>query len=164
MIMPELPWDGGCRCGKIRFRVTRPPIVTGVCHCRGCQRMTSSAFSTTLTLPADGLEIVQGEPVQGGLHGDQARHHHCDWCKSWLFTRLPPAFGAVNLRATMLDDAGWFVPFMETQTAEKLPWVTTPAKRSFQRFPELTEFPALLQAFAAEVEIESKRHVHDRPD
>jgi hypothetical protein len=111
--------------------------------------MTASAFSTTLTLPADALEIVEGEPVLGGLRDGPAQHHHCDGCKSWVFTRLPAEFGAVNVRATMLDDAGWFWPFIETQTAEKLPWATTPAKHSFERFPEPEEFPALMQAFAA---------------
>lgn len=151
MFMPELPWEGGCRCGKLRFRVTGMPLVTGVCHCLGCQRMTASAFSTMLTLPADALEIMAGKPVLGGLHSDQARHHHCAWCKSWLFTLLPPEFGAVNVRATMLDDAGWFVPFIETQTAEKLPWVTTPARRSFERFPEIGDLPALLAAFSREI-------------
>jgi hypothetical protein len=148
MKWPELPWEGGCRCGKVRFRVGKFPLITGVCHCKGCQRMSASAFSTTLTLPVDALEIVQGELEIGGLHGADAKHHHCAWCKSWVFTELPPEFGAVNVRATMLDDASWFVPFMETQTAEKLPWATTPAKRSFERFPEPAEFPKLMEEFA----------------
>lgn len=149
MTIPPLPWDGGCRCGRVRFRVTQFPLVTGVCHCRGCQRMTASAFSTTITLPADALEITAGEPVIGGMHGEESRHHHCDWCKSWLFTRLPPEYGAVNVRATMLDEASWFVPFMETQTAEMLPWAKTPARRRYARFPEPDEFPALMAEFAA---------------
>lgn len=149
IVLPALPWAGGCRCGKIRFRVTKHPFVTSVCHCLGCQRMSASAFSTTLTLPADALDIAQGQPVLGGLHEGPLQHHHCDSCKSWLFTRLPAEFGAVNVRATMLDDAGWFWPFIETQTAEKLPWVTTPARHSFARFPEPADFPALIQEFAA---------------
>jgi hypothetical protein len=149
MRWPELPWAGGCRCGEIRFRVTKAPLVTGICHCRGCQRMTASAFSTTLTLPQDALEITKGDPVIGGLHGDQARHHHCDWCKSWLFTRLPPEMGAVNVRATMLEDASWFVPFIETQTAEMLPWAKSPATHSYERFPGTPEYPKLIAEFAA---------------
>ena len=147
MTMPDLPWDGGCRCGKIRFRVTGLPLMTGVCHCRGCQRMSASAFSTSLMLPADALEIRDGEPVLGGLHGDQSRHHHCGWCKSWLFTRLPPEFGVVNVHATMLDDPRWFVPFMETQTVDKLPWVRIPAQRSFEGFPEPADYAALVRAY-----------------
>jgi hypothetical protein len=148
MPAPPLPWEGGCRCGRVRFRVTAAPLVTTVCHCTGCQRMTASAFSTTLTLPADALEVIAGEPVIGGLHGDVSRHHHCDWCKSWLFTRLPAEYGAVNVRATMLDDARWFVPFMETYTSEKLPWVATPAQHSYAEFPPNADFPALIEAYA----------------
>jgi hypothetical protein len=71
--------EGGCRCGRIRFRLNAPPLVTAVCHCRGCQKMTASAFSTTLTMPADALEITAGDPVIGGMHADDAQHHHCDW-------------------------------------------------------------------------------------
>jgi hypothetical protein len=149
MIIPDLPWNGGCRCGKVRFRVSKRPLVTGVCHCKGCQRMTASAFSTTVTLPVDALEITMGQTELGGLHSDDSRHNHCGWCKSWVFTALPVEFGAVNLRATMLDDAVWFVPFMETQVEEKLPWVTTPAKRSFKRFPDPNEFPMLIGEFNA---------------
>lgn len=109
--------------------------------------MTASAFATTLTVPADALTVTEGEPVLGGLHGDIARHFHCDWCKSWVFTRLPAEFGAVNVRATMLDDPSWFVPFAEMQTAEKLPWVATSARRSFERFPEPTDYPVLIEEY-----------------
>lgn len=150
MTIPDLPWEGGCRCGAVRLRVAKPPLVTAICHCRGCQQMTASAFSTTLTLPADALEVTKGETVIGGLHGGlkAGEHHHCDRCKSWLFTRLLPEMGAVNLRATMLDDASWFVPFMETQTAEALPWALAGAPHAFVRFPEPTGYPALMDAFA----------------
>lgn len=145
----NLPWEGGCRCDRLRFRVTAPPLLTGVCHCTGCQKMSASAFSLTVTLPADGFEILQGKPVIGGLHGPDARHHHCDWCKSWAFTRVTvPGFDLVNLRATMLDDAGWFVPWLEYHTAEKLPWATTPATHRFATEPDAEAYPALLAEFA----------------
>lgn len=147
--MPELPWTGGCRCGRVRFRVTKPPLVTAVCHCTGCQRMSASAFSTTITLPADALEVTQGETVTGGLHGAEAQHQHCDWCKSWVFTRLPAEYGAVNLRATMLDDATWFAPYMETYASEKLPWAQTGAVESFEAFPDAADYPRIIAAFGA---------------
>lgn len=149
MTMPQLPLEGGCRCGRVRIRMTQAPLVTAVCHCTGCQRMTASAFSTTITLPADALEVIKGTPVIGGLHGNDARHHHCDWCKSWLFTRLPPEYGAVNVRATMLDDARWFAPYMETFTAEKLPWAETGAVESFAGFPDGGDYPRIMRAYAA---------------
>ena len=66
----KLPWEGGCRCGAVRIRVTKPPLLAMACHCTGCQRMSASAFSLTLTLPADGFAVTRGEPVIGGLQGD----------------------------------------------------------------------------------------------
>ncbi len=149
MNMPDLPWEGGCRCGKVRFRISRSPMMTAVCHCTGCQRMTGGAFSTTIMTPNDGF-TVEGETVIGGMHGDQADHHHCDWCKSWLFTRPAQDMGFVNVRATMLDDATWFAPYVETFTSEMLPWAKTPAARSYSEFPEMSEYEGLLAEFASQ--------------
>jgi hypothetical protein len=144
----KLPWTGGCRCGRLRFTIGAPPMLAGVCHCRGCQRMSASAFSTTLTVPAAGFRVSEGEPVIGGLHGDEAHHYHCGYCKSWVFTRPEQDLGFVNVRATPLDEAGWFAPFVETQTAEKLAWVTTPAQHSFERFPSFEEWAGLAEDYA----------------
>src|SRR5690606_1045816 len=108
-----LPWSGRCRCDRVEIRVTQPPIMSAICHCRGCQRMSSSAFTLTLMLPSDGLELVRGEVVVGGMRGDDLQHLFCDHCKSWIFTRVE-AYGVTNLRPTMLDSAAWFAPFIET--------------------------------------------------
>ena len=144
----KLPWEGGCRCGAVRFRISGPPLMSAVCHCRGCQRMTGSAFSTTLFVPEDGFALLAGETVLGGAMPADARHHHCDSCKGWVFTTAEPSMGFVNVRATLLDDAAWFAPFIETQTAEKLPWASTPAVHSYERFPQPADFPALIAEHA----------------
>lgn len=144
-----LPLPGGCRCGQLRFRVTQAPLITAACHCTGCQRMSASAFSLTMIVPETGFELLSGEPVIGGVHGPETRHHHCAHCLSWVFTRLPPQMGIVNVRPTMLDDPTWFEPFIETFTAEKLPWARTPARRSFEGLPAAEEFGGLIAAYRA---------------
>lgn len=149
MTRPDLPWEGGCRCGRLRFRVSAPPLLTMACHCRGCQQMTASAFSLSAAIPSEGFEITAGEPVIGGLHGDP-KHFHCPYCMSWVFTRAPSMDWFVNIRATLLDDAGWFTPFIETAASEKLPWVTTPARHSFAGFPEFSAYEGLVAEYAAE--------------
>ena len=150
MSIPDLPIEGGCRCGRIRFRLSEAPWLESVCHCRGCPQMSASALSTTITVPESGFAVIRGEPVIGGLHGDEAHHHHCDWCKSWMFTRPEADLGFINVRATLLDDPSWFAPWMETQTAEKLSWAETGAGRSFARFPELDEYQRWLAEYRAE--------------
>lgn len=155
---PELPWEGGCRCGRLRFRITRAPLLTMACHCRGCQKMTASAFSLSVAVASDAFELIAGEAVLGGIHGaaegtlqvNPGRHQHCDWCKAWVFTRIEPDRGFVNVRATMLDDHHWFAPFIETQIQEKLAWANTPAKHSFAGFPPMERYAALIADYAAE--------------
>jgi hypothetical protein len=112
--------------------------------------MSASAFSLTMAIPSDGFTVVEGAPVVGGLHGDQSAHFHCDWCKSWLFTRNEPDPGFVNVRPSVLDDHGWFEPFVETQTVEMLPWAGTGAKHQFDRFPAMQDYPGLLAEFATQ--------------
>jgi hypothetical protein len=144
-----LPMEGGCRCDKLRFRITKPPMLTMACHCTGCQKMSASAFSTTIVVPTDGFEVIAGEPVIGGIHGPQGRHNHCDWCKSWAFTCVVPEQGFTNVRATLLDDPSWFQPFAETYRSEALPWATTGAVHRYEKFPPMKDYARLIAEFAA---------------
>lgn len=143
----NLPWTAACRCERIRMRITGAPIITLACHCHGCQRMTASAFSLSVLVPASGFIVDLGEPVLGGLHG-AARHFHCGYCKSWLFTRPDGMDDFVNVRATMLDDHRWYAPFVETSTAEALPWAKTGAVHSFSNIPPAEAFGPLVAEFA----------------
>ncbi|WP_225408993.1 GFA family protein [Stigmatella hybrida] len=144
----KLPWEGGCRCGQVRIRVNAMPLLTMACHCTGCQRMSSSAYSLSAAIPSSGFEILQGEPVIGGLHGEH-RHFFCGYCMTWMFTRPNGMDWFVNLRPTMLDDPRWFTPFIETWTREKLPWASTPAVHSFESLPAMEEFEGLTKAYLA---------------
>jgi hypothetical protein len=148
MSEPSISWEGGCRCGQVRLRVTAPPILTMACHCKGCQRMSASAYSLSAAIPSAAFAITQGEPVIGGLHG-ATRHHFCPRCMSWMFTRPEGMDWFVNLRPTMLDDASWFHPFLETYTSTKFPWATTSAVHSFETFPPFEAYEALTREFAA---------------
>ena len=62
-----LPSVGRCRCGDIQLRISTPPILTMACHCKGCQRMSASAFSLSAAIPTGGFEVTRGEPALGGL-------------------------------------------------------------------------------------------------
>jgi hypothetical protein len=142
------PWDGGCRCGQVRIKITAAPLLTMACHCTGCQTMSASAFSLSVAIPKDGFAVIQGETVTGGLHGD-IEHNFCPNCKSWMFTRLGPA-PFVNVRPTMLDDHRDYRPFIETYVSEKLPWATTPAVHSYEKFPPWDAYENLIREYGAQ--------------
>ena len=128
------------------MKVTEPPMVTMACHCRGCQKLTSGPYSLSMLLPDSGFSVVAGEPVLGGLKAEH-RQYYCPSCLTWVFTR-PANTDLVNLRSVLLDKAGWVVPIMETGTADRLPFAETPAEFSFEGFPDPSEYPAIMQAFA----------------
>ncbi|TFY94182.1 GFA family protein [Pseudomonas nabeulensis] len=147
MSVETLPQEGGCRCNRVRFSVSLAPVITMACHCTGCQKMSSSAFSLSALVPASGFTVTQGCPVIGGLHGVD-RHYFCPQCMSWLFTRPHGIDEFVNVRATLLDNAQDYAPFMETWTSEKLAWASTSAVESFAQLPAPQDFPRLMQAYA----------------
>jgi hypothetical protein len=133
----SLPWNGGCRCAKLRIRATAAPILTMACHCKGCQRMSASAYSLSAMFLSNGFMVSEGEPVIGGIHREH-RRYFCAHCKSWLFTRPHGVDQFINVRPTMFDDVSWFSPFIETYTSEKLSWAITSARHSFERLPAMT--------------------------
>jgi hypothetical protein len=151
MSKSSLPVEGKCLCGQTRFKVSAPPLVTMACHCTGCQRMSSSAYSLSAAIPAQAFEVTQGTPVIGALHG-ATQHYYCGHCMSWMFTKPPGGAPFVNVRPTLFDDGRWTKPFVETYTSEKLPWITTPAVHSYATYPELSEYDGLIAAYAAQAE------------
>lgn len=142
----KLPWEGGCRCGQVRIKVSAPPLLTLACHCTGCQRMSSSAFSLSAAIPAEGFKATKGEPVIGGLHG-ATRHYFCPRCMTWMFTRPEGMDWFVNLRTTMLDDPRGLAPFVETWTGEKLAFAETGAAHSYKTLPPMEAWEGLMKDY-----------------
>jgi hypothetical protein len=146
MSEPNLPMEGGCRCGRVRLKISAPPLLTMACHCTGCQKMTGSAYSLSAAIPSEGFEVTKGEPVIGGLHG-LTRHYFCPYCMSWMFTRPEGMDWFVNLRTTMLDDPSWFTPFIETWTREKLSFAETGAVHSYEALPAMDAYEGLVKEY-----------------
>jgi len=53
--------SGGCLCGNLKYEFTAEGGQKVLCHCPQCKRMTASAFSTNIVIPASTLTI-QGTP------------------------------------------------------------------------------------------------------
>ena len=104
--------EGGCLCGKVRYRVERRPLGEAVCHCRNCQRQGGSAFSVLVAVAADALRI-EGKPAVYVDHGDsgaEVRRHFCAACGSPIYSELPANPKVVYLKAGTLDDPRGLAP------------------------------------------------------
>ena len=57
-----MPITGQCLCGQIKYEFTNPPAMTGVCHCKNCQRQAGSAYSTLAVVPKAEFKFTAGKP------------------------------------------------------------------------------------------------------
>ena len=53
--------EGGCLCGKVRFKAYQPPVRTFACHCTFCQRVTGTSFYAESIFTRDAVEFNDGE-------------------------------------------------------------------------------------------------------
>jgi hypothetical protein len=111
--------------------------------------MTASAFALTDSYPAGSFKVTQGEVAIGGIHGP-TRHHHCDYCKSWVYTEPEGLGEIVNVRSTLFDEPDEQPPFVEIFTGEGLPWARTGAAHSYETLPVMDDWPKLIEEFAAQ--------------
>jgi hypothetical protein len=99
--------EGGCRCGRVRYRVAidRPPNVYA-CHCLDCQTWSGSAFSVQFILPEDQLAVT-GEPAiyerTSPESGRTSRQRGCPACFTRVYNTNSARPGLVVVRAGTLD-------------------------------------------------------------
>ena len=41
------PLEGGCLCGRVRYRVMAAPLDGAYCHCRMCQKSSGAPLQAT---------------------------------------------------------------------------------------------------------------------
>ena len=144
----SLPLDGSCRCGNLKFRISEAPLLTNVCHCKNCQRMTGGPFSVGAAIPASGFTILQGDTAVGGSRSPALQHNFCPQCMSWVFTRPRGVDTFVNVRTSLLDEnPSWIAPFVEFYPKERQSWVTIPVVKSMDRLPNAQEYKLLAEEF-----------------
>jgi hypothetical protein len=86
MVEETTPITGGCLCGAVRYEANEPPIETGTCHCRMCQKWTGSAFMVMARFSQTALRFTKGEPKLYRSSSIKEKGF-CSNCGSSLFDR-----------------------------------------------------------------------------
>ena len=124
----SLQREGGCSCGKVRYRLRSEPMFVHCCHCLNCQRQTGSAFVINLLIETDRVELLAGDPKPVDVPRDDGsgqRIFRCPSCQVAVFSEYGhPGFRFV--RAGTLDDPSGVAPDVHIFTRSKLPWVELP--------------------------------------
>lgn len=75
----ETPINGGCLCGRVRYRIDGPLSAADNCHCSMCRRQHGAAFATYADLDPDDFAWVSGE--------DHLKIFEADTGAGWCFCR-----------------------------------------------------------------------------
>ena len=129
---------GGCLCGQIRYTATGDPALSGVCHCRNCQRYTGSAFETVIGFPSAALSI-QGELKTYNDKGDSGKavyRRFCPNCGSGVVADAEALPGVSLVLAGTLDDPSAYKPVMEIYCSSAQAWTQDGSTRQkFDKMP-----------------------------
>ena len=118
---------GSCLCGNIQYEFDNAPAMTGVCHCKNCQRQAGSAFSTLAAVAKDDFRITSGEPKlyedPDTRGGNIVQRFFCGDCGSPIYSALPDQPDAIYLKTGTLDDTSSWQPMFHVWCETKQNWV-----------------------------------------
>ncbi len=103
---------GGCLCGNIRYTCEAEPMMMAICHCKNCQKQTSTSFSILVAVPKGSLNI-EGELSaynDQGSSGQAVIRKFCGKCGSPILSDVAALPTMDFLKAGTLDDSSWLKP------------------------------------------------------
>jgi hypothetical protein len=125
-----VPFEGGCDCRAVRYRMQTRPLFVHCCHCRWCQRETGSAFVINAMIESDRLGLLAGEPVKVHTPSESGAGQEifrCPRCWVALWSHYAGAGPSVSfVRVGTLDEPDRLPPDIHIFTASKQPWVLLP--------------------------------------
>ena len=84
--------EGGCYCGRIKYRAEADPEKVEICHCSDCQTLSGSAYRTAVPVDADSFELLCGTPSlyqKTAEDGSIRLQAFCPDCGSPLYSAPP---------------------------------------------------------------------------
>ena len=121
--------EGGCRCGRLRYRATGKPLAVNCCHCRDCQRLSGSAFAVNAAFAKPQLELLGTGWSERDLTiaAGGGRSWRCCDCGVLLFGDHPKFGDALRfVRVGTLDAGERLVPDAHYFIRSKHSWVVIP--------------------------------------
>ena len=117
-------YQGGCRCGRLRFELRGEPYLSGLCHCTECRKETGSPF----------LYFADWEADQFLSTGDYKTYKGRSFCPECGSTLFHLSDNHVEIAVGSLDEAPVaFVPQVEGWIRRREPWLVAIAGASQHR-------------------------------
>ena len=110
--------DGGCLCGKIRYRIDGPVRWAGHCHCRLCQRAYGAPMVTWIVVDAADFAFAAGSPHHY-RSSEKGERTFCADCGTPLTFRHDDRADFVDRTVASLDDPDAVEPTANIHTVSR---------------------------------------------
>jgi len=128
--MPD-PLEGGCLCGRVRYRLDPEGATASICHCATCRRAAGAASVAWATVPAAAFAWTGTAPASF-LSSPGVVRTHCALCGTSLTYQSAP--DSIDITLASLDDPQALPPDAEIWLSHRLSWQPVdPARNAFAR-------------------------------
>ncbi|UXH99980.1 GFA family protein [Photobacterium sp. TY1-4] len=120
------PVEGSCQCGGVTYQLHAAPLMVVACHCKACQKLSTSAFSITAIVNATDIEF-QGALAEwcrtadsGNINGAK----FCPTCGNRIYHFNPDEPDKIKLKPSNLSDTSLIQPTAHVWVSQKQAWYT----------------------------------------
>lgn len=124
----EYPIKGSCQCGQVSYELLEPPQMVVACHCKECQKLSTSAFSITAMVDAKSV-VFSGEMKHWQRPADSGNTNaakFCPTCGNRIYHYNPDEPGKIKLKPSNLSDTRLIHPVAHVWVSEKQDWFEIP--------------------------------------
>ncbi|MFB1036821.1 MAG: GFA family protein [Sinobacterium sp.] len=119
--------NGSCHCGEVTFEARIDPMKVRICHCIDCQKLSGTAFRTTVMSQPDGITFTKGkakEYIKIAENGNRRAQGFCQDCGSSLYATTAEKSNRVyGIRVGTLEQRNELTPCFQFWCRSALPWL-----------------------------------------
>ncbi len=136
----QYPIEGSCQCGSVRYQLLSEPQMIIACHCKQCQKLSTSAFSITAVVLSDTVEF-EGEMLEWRRTADSGNINgakFCPKCGNRIYHFNPDEPEKIKLKPSNLSDTSLIKPTAHVWISEKQEWFSIPdGVQVFDKQPDI---------------------------
>ncbi len=122
------PIKGSCQCGGVTYTLLSEPNLIAACHCKECQKLSTSAFSLTAMVDVDTV-VFEGEMQEWSRvadSGNVSAAKFCPTCGNRIYHFNPAEPEKIKLKPSNLSDTSLIQPSVHIWVSEKQDWFQIP--------------------------------------
>jgi len=134
----KYPIKGSCQCGEVTYELLEPPLMVAACHCKECQKLSTSAFSITAMVTAKSVKFsgLMKEWSRPADSGNISAAKFCPSCGNRLYHFDPNEPDKLKLKPSNLSDTRIINPTVHVWLSEKQDWYQVPeGVKTFDKQP-----------------------------